>query len=133
MLRIVVLLLSGSFPLLFLHADDPKPLQVEVVFSRSVEDRQPTGEDTLFSSDVGKVYCWTLVTGALESTTITHKWFWGQTDMASIDLEVDSPRWRTWSSKTILPEWTGRWSVTILDARGHPLASSTFSVLPAQK
>jgi hypothetical protein len=36
--------------------------------------------------------------------------------------------WRTWSSKTIPPEWSGEWSVEIRDASGAVLETVGFTV-----
>jgi hypothetical protein len=41
---------------------------------------------------------------------------------------VRTPAWRTWSSKTLLPEWTGEWMVEVLTSDGTPLESVIFFV-----
>jgi hypothetical protein len=128
--RASILLLLGSLPLVPIPGDALLALEVEVVFAQSVDEKQPAGVDTVFASDAGRVYCWTLVTGATDSTRITHRWFYGDTEMASVDLDIGSSRWRTWSFKTIMPEWTGRWSVSVNDSGGRTLATSRFRVSP---
>ncbi|MGH7644461.1 MAG: DUF2914 domain-containing protein, partial [Gemmatimonadales bacterium] len=35
---------------------------------------------------------------------------------------------RTWSRKTVVPEWTGPWRVEVRDAGGTVLATVSFTV-----
>jgi hypothetical protein len=48
--------------------------------------------------------------------------------MARVSLRVAGPNWRTWSSKTILPEWTGEWRVDVVGPDGTVLRSVDFTV-----
>lgn len=92
-----------------------------------VVDREPVNPSTSFGADVGQLYCFTEIRGA-EGTTITHAWIHEGTTRARVDLPVRSPRWRTWSSKQILPAWTGNWQVKVLDADGVVLDTLDFVV-----
>jgi len=105
-------------------------LEVEGTLCESVEEREPVGEDSVFSTAVGRVYCWTLVKGAAESTSITHVWHYREKEMARVELEIGSAWYRTWSYKTLLPEWTGDWRVSVHDSQGNPLHTMHFSVVP---
>ncbi|GAB4184005.1 MAG: DUF2914 domain-containing protein [Calditrichia bacterium] len=100
----------------------------EMVFCTSVEERTPVGIDTVFTSDVGTVYTFTKIAGATESTTISHVYYFNDQEMAKIQLNVGGSPWRTWSSKTIMPEWKGVWKVKVLDADGNVIKSSVFTV-----
>ena len=60
--------------------------------------------------------------------TVTHVWYHEGKTMARVDLNIGSADWRTWSSKRILPSWTGSWEVKVLDADGMVLASAGFVV-----
>ncbi|RMH43608.1 MAG: DUF2914 domain-containing protein, partial [Gammaproteobacteria bacterium] len=57
-----------------------------------------------------------------------HVWYWQDREMARVDLPVRSSNWRTWSSKRILPEWTGPWRVVVEDAAGKVVAEKVFRV-----
>ena len=46
----------------------------------------------------------------------------------SVVLPVRTSEWRTWSSKTLLPEWTGEWMVEVLSKDGTPLENLIFFV-----
>lgn len=93
-----------------------------------VEARQPVGEGTSFPADVEELAFFTRVEGAQEETVIHHVWLYGEEEKARIELPVRSSSWRTWSLKTILPEWTGEWTVRAEDADGNLLASVGFTI-----
>ena len=113
-------------------ARTPSPaagLQVdEAVICRDVADREPVEPGTLFPADAGKLYCFTRVLGAEGEVTIHHVWYWNDRKMADVPLVVRSPRFRTYSSKRILPSWTGAWRVEITGPQGEPLATAAFDV-----
>ncbi len=92
-----------------------------------VVDREPQGVAESFKSDVGKVYCWTKVTGA-EGTEITHAWFKGEEKMGEVKLAVKYPSTRTWSAKTIPADGKGDWRVDVVAADGTVLKSLSFKV-----
>jgi len=93
-----------------------------------VQDREPVGTDTTFTADVGFLYCFTRIEGATDSTSVTHVWYNSQSKVAEITLPVKSARWRTYSKKKILPNWTGKWNVAVLSAAGDPLAQLSFLI-----
>jgi len=97
----------------------------EAVVCQDVVDRAPVGSGDVFAKEVPKVYCFTRVVGA-EGTQLTHNWYYKGSLKASVKLDVRSSNYRTWSSKTMLPEWAGEWMVEILSADGKPLESIIF-------
>lgn len=110
----------------FLQAQD---ISVEAFeFGTDVQDREIVNADTVFSSDVERIFCLTHVTGMEEESTLTHIWYLDNQEMASVELPVRSSDWRTWSSKTILPDWTGEWSVDVHDSEGNLLMSKSIQV-----
>ncbi len=100
--------------------------EVELVIAIDVGERQPTGEGTEFPADVGELVAWTRVTG-LANTTVRHVWR-HQGHEEVIELSVGGSPWRTWSRRTIPAEWTGAWTVEVLDAQGNVLATAEFTV-----
>lgn len=104
-------------------------LQIQdAVVCQDVADRAPVGNSDVFAKDVAKLYCFSRVVGATEQTQITHNWYYKGTLKASVKLAVRSDNWRTWSSKTIDPSWTGEWMVEILSDKGTPLESIIFFI-----
>jgi hypothetical protein len=104
-------------------------LEAEARLGTGLKEREIIGEAYSFPSSIGRVYCWTLVLGAEEPTEITHIWYYGEKKMAEVKLAIKSQRYRTWSCKTILPEWVGNWRVEVVDAVGNLLRSISFEVV----
>ena len=100
----------------------------EALVATGVQDREPVGADTTFTADVGTVYFYTVFEGDFGETQVEHVWTHEGEEIARVPLTVQGPRWRTWSSKEILPEWTGSWTVTVVDAQGNEHASARFTV-----
>ena len=100
----------------------------ESAISRDVVDRMPVDANTTFASDVGRLYCWTRITGAEGETTVHHVWIHGDEERADLELRVGASPWRTWSNKAIVPEWTGDWRVEVRDAEGNVLETIRFTV-----
>jgi len=105
-------------------------LSVEAVVARDVVDRMPVDSSSTFPADVGTLVCWTRVTGAPAGveTEIHHVWFHGDHQVADVVLRPAGSPWRTWSRKTVVPEWTGPWRVEVRDAGGTVLATVSFTV-----
>ncbi len=99
----------------------------EAVVARSVVDRQPQDTGTAFPADVGQLNCWSKVTGA-GGAAIHHVWFHGDTQVGDVELQVSGSPWRTWSRKTVPPDWTGAWHVEVRDAAGTVLKRLDFTV-----
>lgn len=94
--------------------------------SLDVVDRSPVGSGDVFPKETAKLYCYTRVVGAVGETQVTHNWYHQGTLKSSVKLSVRTNNWRTWSSKTMTPEWTGEWMVEILSEEGTPLESIIF-------
>lgn len=122
-------LILGTF--LFLCSGNLYAQTLEVAdleIGTNVEDRKIVQPDSTFEANVGSLFCFTRITGAQDTTEIHHVWYHDEEEMARTTLEVRSEDWRTWSSKTILPEWAGPWRVVIEDADGQELASQSFEI-----
>ncbi|MGD9309124.1 MAG: DUF2914 domain-containing protein [Desulfosarcina sp.] len=101
---------------------------VEAVVCQDVVDRAPVGSGEVIPAGTQRVFCFTRVEGAQEETEITHNWYYQGNLKASVVLPVRNTSWRTWSSKTLLPTWTGEWMVEVLSKDGTPLESIIFFV-----
>lgn len=98
------------------------------VFCERVDSLNPVNVDTVFYNTIGKVCCFTQVKGAQDTTQISHLWYYNNEEMARVSLPVHSMSWRTWSSKQILPKWTGLWRVDIVNAAGNVIDSKSFTI-----
>ena len=104
-------------------------LKVEnAVICTGVKDRAPEGAAEKFPAAVGKLYCFTKITGGAEGTLIKHVWFHGEEKVDAMELKVGAASWRTWSAKTIDPKLTGAWKVEVQDAEGKVLQTLNFTV-----
>ena len=132
------LVLLGAVNPLAIYADEP-PDSVEVkkqgglrceklVFCAGVKDKAPVGVSDAFPSDIYRVYCYTTVVGAADTTAIIHNWYHGDARVVSVELSVKAARWRTWSSKRMAPGWHGRWKVEVTTADGVLIESREFSL-----
>ncbi len=120
----IVLLLSEG-----LFAQNPQDIKVKnIAICTTVENRQPIGIDSVFTADVGKLYCFTKLTSQTDTSEISHVWFYQDKEMAKINLPVKAKTWRTWSAKTILPAWKGNWRVEIQDSNGNVISGLSFHV-----
>ncbi len=123
----IVLLLPAVTSL----AQETAPLVVEEsAICRDVVDRQPLGAGDSFDASVGKLVCFTKITGAQCPTQISHIWYFGDTQRAKVTLSVKSSSWRTYSSKRIQQHEIGDWRVDILGPGGEILKTLGFKILP---
>ncbi len=113
----------------FLFAQDQAEITAEKMdICTSMEDRQPVGVDTVFSSDVGRLYCYTQLTSTIDTVAVSHVWFYNDKQMAKVDLTLKAKTWRTWSSKNIMPDWTGDWRVEVQTASGEVISKNQFKI-----
>ena len=103
---------------------------VEIAFGTDIdrENRELVGENDVFAAGIEKIFCLSRIQGLAAPTSVTHVWYRDGKTMARVDLNVGSSNWRTWSSKRLLPDWTGRWEVKILDSDDRVLGSGGFVV-----
>lgn len=95
------------------------------IFTTAIEDKEPVSDMSAFTNKTAKIYFFTELTG-LKGHTITHRWEYNNKTMAELSFEIGADRWRTWSSKNILPGWTGTWQVSVLDEGGNIMDQKTF-------
>jgi len=93
-----------------------------------VVDREPVEEATTFAADIGQVACFTRIIGAEGEEVIYHVWRHQGQERAKVELTVRGATWRTWSTKKIVPSWTGEWTVEVQDADGNVLKTLSFTV-----
>jgi hypothetical protein len=98
----------------------------EAVVCQDVVDRAPVGAGDVFAKEIPRVYCFTHVAGADPGTQLVHNWYYQGNLKATVNLTVGSSDFRTWSYKTMMPQWTGEWKVEILTAGGTPLENIIF-------
>jgi hypothetical protein len=135
----LILVLTAIISLIFLRPSVGRGEQLTVqqksdlptiekaMICEKVEDRTPVGTRDSFPSSLGTLYCFTELMHIPTQGSVYHVWYYGKKEMARIELPISPPRWRTWSSKTILSNWKGDWKVEIV-FKDHILRTLTFAV-----
>lgn len=102
---------------------------VDFAIGTAVERRVLTGASDRFPLDTQRVYAHLTLESPIE-TTVDVVWFRGETEVQRLTLDVgESPRWRTWSYRTLRPRDAGRWTVEVRDADGTLLDMLAFDVV----
>lgn len=91
----------------------------------AVQDREPIDSVSTLSNDTTTLYYFTEVRD-MAGQTIKHRWERNGEVMAEVEFEIGGPRWRIYSSKTLVPSWLGDWKVSATDAAGNPLSVNNF-------
>jgi len=100
----------------------------EIKVCRGIIGKQPMGTASVFPDTIGRIFCYTVVSGADGPGKIAHVWFHGNDKLAEVSLDIQTGNWRTWSSKRIIPQWTGHWRVEVLDESGLLVGKKAFEV-----
>ncbi|OCQ19142.1 hypothetical protein A7985_20585 [Pseudoalteromonas luteoviolacea] len=101
------------------------------VLTSGIENREPVNvlkhlvERNRFEE---KLYFFTEIKG-LQGEVVQHLWFHQEQLMAEITLAISAPRFRTYSSKNIMPSQTGQWRVEVITQNGQLLAQKSFRIL----
>ncbi len=96
-------------------------------FAMAVIDREPVDEVAVVTQN--SVYYFTDIRG-MEGETVRHRWIYEGEVMADVEFTIGGPRWRVWSKKALLPRWSGRWTVSVVDESGAVLQSEMVQYNP---
>ncbi len=98
---------------------------VRSAFTTGIKDHQPVSDLKTISTDEPKVYYYTELRD-MSGQIATHRWEFNGEVKAEVKFNVRGPRWRVWSSKTMLPGWTGDWKVSVINGAGEVIAEDVF-------
>ena len=99
-------------------------------FTTAVNNREPADNITSLDNSHSQVFFFTMLKDAA-GQTITHRWTYNGQTMAEVKFEPKANHWRVWSSKNLLPNETGTWTVEVVDGSGNVLTSKTFDYTQA--
>lgn len=91
----------------------------------AVENREPTDKLETVSTDQQQLYFFTELRD-MSGQTAKHRWEHNGKVMAEVEFNVKGPRWRVWSSKSFVPNWTGDWKVSVINGAGDVIKEKTF-------
>ena len=126
--KLLMLLVCSIVLTTIIYAQESNLAVDEMVFCSAIEERQPVASDTVFANTVENVYCFTKISGSENNQSIFHVWYYKDEQKARVELSLGSKTWRTWSSKKIVAEWTGKWVVNVESANGAILSSKEFLI-----
>ena len=98
-------------------------------FTIGVEDREPIIMVDSINSGSYKSISFFSEINDMTGQTVTHQWIYNDKVMFEKTFEIKADRWRIWTSKTLIPSWTGTWTVKVLDDERATLTSKTFEYL----
>ncbi len=100
-------------------------------FTLAVVNREPTAKITQLSNNQHHIHYFSELKG-MTGQTVSHRWIYNGQTMAELKFNVGAPRWRVWSSKTLLSDWTGEWSVAVIDEMGQEVFRDSFEYVAAE-
>ena len=100
---------------------------VRSAFTRTVEEREPTEDLQNLTNENGQVKFFTELRD-MSGQTATHRWEYEGKVVAEVAFDVKGPRWRVWSSKSLMPQWTGDWKVSVINGAGEVISEKKLSV-----
>ena len=96
------------------------------LFTIGIDNREPViMVDSISADSYNSISFFTELNG-MTGETVTHQWMFDDKVMFEKSFEVGGDRWRVWTSKTLLPDWTGTWTVEVLNEDGSVLERKTF-------
>ncbi len=105
----------------------------EMVFCRNVEKMEPVGVKNQFFESAEKLYCFTRIAGAVDTTSVYHIWSYDGRELARVKLPVRSPLWRTWSSKRMTGSREGSWKVVVTTEDSTVISEKEFIYKPLKE
>jgi hypothetical protein len=101
-------------------------------FTREVMEREPADEVTRLGNDATQISYFSEVRG-MEGKTVIHRWEYDGQVMGEVAFDVEGPRWRVHSMKTLDPSMLGQWTVKVVDVEGNTMSEEhlTYEVAGA--
>lgn len=107
-------------------SEQQKGRVARAIFTSAIVDREPVDNLTTVTGDTQRVFFFSDLR-ELAGQIVTHRWEYNGNVMAEVTFKVgDGARWRVYSSKNLLPEWTGQWTVIVSNENGWPIKASMF-------
>lgn len=99
---------------------------VRSAFTREIDDREPTENLQKLTNENGEVKFFTELRD-MNGQTAIHRWEYDGKVVAEVEFNVQGPRWRVWSSKSLVPQWTGDWKVSVVNGAGEVISEKNLA------
>ena len=100
-------------------------------FTTAINEREPAEKLSELTNEQGQVMFFTELRD-MSGQKAMHRWEYDGKVVAEVEFNVQGPRWRVWSSKTLSPDLTGEWKVSVLNAAGEVIAEDKLNYVAAQ-
>ena len=137
-LKTVILSVVSAFFLMQVWAsgDDTSPLQKRplpglrkaVLCEKVLNSNTPIDEGVVFSSKLGKLFCFTDFDPVYDETVIYHRFYFKDKLSSKFPFTLKPPRWAVQSTIYLRESDKGPWRVEITDAEGNIFSSIRFSI-----
>jgi membrane protein implicated in regulation of membrane protease activity len=95
-------------------------------FTRKVAEREPADEVTRLGNDATQISYFSEVRD-MAGKTVIHRWEYDGQVMSEVAFDVEGPRWRVHSMKTLDPAMLGQWTVRVVDVEGNTMSEEHFT------
>lgn len=99
---------------------------VRSAFTRQIDEREPVENLQNLSNENEQVKFFTELRD-MSGQTAVHRWEYEGKVVAEVEFNVKGPRWRVWSSKSFVPQWTGDWKVSVINGAGEVISEKNLS------
>ena len=99
---------------------------MRATFTNAIEDREPVDDMKSAGNSSNKITFFTELRD-MSGQMAKHRWEHNGEVMAEVEFNVGGPRWRVWSSKSLMPKWEGEWKVSVLNAAGDVISEELIS------
>lgn len=94
-------------------------------FTTAIVAGKPADDQRAFENTVDTIYFYTVLEG-LKGQAVTHRWKYAGHVISNADISVTADPFPTWSSNKIESNWTGFWTVEVLDSNSKVIGVGTF-------
>lgn len=109
-------------------ADPLRPVMTQAVMCEELQGYAPVNPAIVFSASRQRVFCFTAFDPVPEKTIIYHKWYRRDSLTATVKLQLNPPRWTTFSNMQLRESDKGPWQVKITDADGNVFHILRYSI-----
>lgn len=96
------------------------------IFTNGIENREPI-DNMQVAGNLANTITYFTELRDMSGQTAKHRWEYKGEVVAEVEFNVRGPRWRVWSSKTLMPQWEGEWKVSVLNAAGEVISEEVIN------
>lgn len=101
---------------------------VRAVMCDGIDNFAPVNPAVVFPLSIGRIFCFTSFDPVAAKTFIHHDWYCRDKLCKRVKLDLQPPRWSSYSSIQLREEDKGPWHVNITAADGEVLQTLRFSI-----